>query len=198
MITFLKHAQKLVKSKVVKPRPILQNAYTDEEGITFATDSHRLYVIKEGSPNTLTPLTPTATSDGEYPTMTTHLTPIREAEGREPNVSPEQLNALFKWLGFAKSLKGHVKVETFASGSMKFSVNDVDNSVVSSEITLLQDVVQEGVSASFDVAYLYDMISYIKDYKASAVLYIESFRILAVVDTPSKPSALVLGIRLSN
>lgn len=192
MITFLKHAQKLAKTPGAKSRPVLQNAFTNEGGTTVATDSHRIYTIKAEQAQGLLPLAPSA-SEGNYPTIDRLLTPMTDIENDEPNIYHEQLNLLAKWLSFAKSTKANVKAEVSPDGSLEFSLA---NPTIQSTVTLTQGAQDGTVVSYFDASYLCDLINYIKDYKADAVLKVSEHKIAVVANTPQKPSAFLLGIRI--
>lgn len=191
MITFLKHAQKLAKTSAAKSRPVLQNAHTNDNGTTVATDSHRIYTIKADQAPGLLPLVPGA-SEGNYPNTERLLTPMTDIENDLPNVYHERLNLLSKWLSFAKAAKATVKAEVSPEGNLEFSV---DNTTIQSKVILTQGVKSEEVVSHFDASHMYDLINYIKDYKADAVLKVSEHKIAVVANTPQKPSAFLLGIR---
>ena len=192
MITFLKHAQKLAKTPGAKSRPVLQNAFTNEGGTTVATDSRRIYTIKAEQTPGLLPLVPGA-SEGNYPTVDRLLSPMTDIEYDVPNVYHEQLNLLAKWLSFAKATKASVKAEVSPDGSLVFSLA---NTMIQSTISLTQGAQDETIVSHFDASYLCDLINYIKDYKTDAVLKVGEHKIAVVANTPQKPSAFLLGIRV--
>lgn len=192
MITFLKHAQKLAKATSAKSRPVLQNAHTNEGGTTVATDSYRIYTIKADQAQGLLPLVPGAV-EGNYPDTGRLLKPMTDIEHDQPNIYHEQLNLLAKWLSFAKASKTSVKAEVSPDGRLEFSLA---NTMIQSTVTLTQGEQDETIVSHFDASYLYDLISYIKDYKADAVLKVSEHKIAVVANTPQKPSAFLLGKRV--
>lgn len=194
MITFLKHAQKLAKTAGAKSRPVLQNAHTNEGGTTVATDSHRIYTIKADQAPGLLPLVPGA-SDGNYPETDRLLTPMTDIENDMPNVTYEELTLLTKWLAFAKASKVSIRAELSTSGDLDFSLAE---GAISSTLTLSLWKCDETIVSHFDASYLYDLINYIKDYKTDAVLKVSEHKIAVVANTPQKPSAFLLGIRIKH
>jgi len=193
MITFLKHAQKLAKTPGTKSRPVLQNAFTNEGGTTVATDSHRLYTIKAEQTPGLIPLVPGA-SEGNYPTIDRLLSPMTDIEHDEPNVTYEELNLLAKWLAFAKASKVSVQAELSTNGDLEFRLAE---GAIASTLTLSLWKCDEPVVSHFDTSYLYDLINYIKDYKTDAMLKVGKHNIAVVANTPQKPSAFLLGVRVN-
>lgn len=81
-VGFMKHAQKITKSKAIKTRPVLQGVI-HREGYIAVTDSHRLYFatdMYEGEEKNVNPSTGETIIEGNYPDLTRLIPDVSDAK----------------------------------------------------------------------------------------------------------------------
>ena len=164
-VTFMKHAEKVTKG-VSASRPILQGVQHKLDGSLVVTDSHRLYIAKNGHTNesesVVNPKTGEAI-DGNYPDVS-RLTPLKDDAKLTVSINVKQavdaLNTLLKANQVHDKKKTLTTLEVTEDKELVFIVS---NDVIDTTYKTSSYITGEAQTMTFNTKYLIESLQLFKE-----------------------------------
>lgn len=166
-VTFMKHAQKVVKSPSCKTRPVLGGVIHREDYIAV-TDSHRLYFASdmyEGEEKNVNPVTGTEIVEGNYPDVLRLIQDIDNAK-HVYTIDVTRAYEAVRAIELASKLNRSTTNMNIVAGSdyIEFKTEECANFEVSykAQETPKRELLE---TATFDIKYVKEALHVLKDAK---------------------------------